>query len=230
MPTLLDQVLEQSSARHSHLCPRQVLGARMALAALDILDLPRPITKQTGLIIVETDGCFADGIEAASGATVGHRTLRVNDLGKIAATFASVGTGRTIRLSPKSDARVRALLYAPGENRRYFAQLQGYQIMPQRELFRIQDVMLDPPLAALLSKPSARMICWNCGEEIINEREVELDGAILCRTCAHGGYYAPMAQAAEGLHARVSGYPRGIWRARVEGHEQLTPATTAEVR
>lgn len=230
MPTLLDQVLEHSSARHSHLCPRQVLGARMALAALEILGLPRPITKQIGLIIVETDGCFADGIEAASGATVGHRTLRVNDLGKIAATFASVGTGRTIRLSPKPDARLRAHLYAAGEARRYFAQLQGYQVMPERELFRVQDVRLDPPLVALLSQPSARVICSSCGEEIINEREIELDGMVLCSTCAHGSYYTPEPQAAEGIHDQIIADPRSIWRARVEGHEQLTPATTAEIR
>lgn len=43
---------------------------------------------------------LADGIEIASGATIGHRTLRVHDLGKIGATFAHVKTARAIRLSP----------------------------------------------------------------------------------------------------------------------------------
>ena len=42
------------------------------------------------LIIVETDGCFVDGIEVSTGVTVGHRSLRVVDLGKIAATFVSL--------------------------------------------------------------------------------------------------------------------------------------------
>ncbi len=191
MSQSLDEILERSSARHSHLCPRQVLGARMALAALELLGIEAPITKQTGLVILETDGCFADGIEAACGATIGHRTLRVNDLGKVAATFVDVRTGHALRLSPAPNVRLRARLYASGEERHYFAQLRGYQVMPAAELFRVQDVVLDPPLEALLSVPNARAVCAACGEEIINEREVALDGLVLCRTCAQGSYYRP---------------------------------------
>jgi formylmethanofuran dehydrogenase subunit E len=161
----------------------------MALAALDRLGIRAPISKQSALVIVETDGCFADGIEAASGARVGHRTLRVNDVGKIAAVFADVCSGRAIRLAPRPDARLRARLYAPHEERHYFAQLAGYQVMPTEELFRVQDVVLNPPLEVLMSKPGVRVTCEECGEEVINEREVTRNGRILCRACAHGGYY-----------------------------------------
>jgi formylmethanofuran dehydrogenase subunit E len=185
----LEQILERSALRHSHLCPRQVLGARMALAALERLGIAAPISKQTGLVIIETDGCFADGIEAASGATVGHRTMRVNDVGKIAAVFADVQSGRAVRLAPRPDARLRARLYAHDEERHYFAQLMGYQRMPADELFRAQEVLLDPPLEVLLSKHGVRVTCEACGEEIINEREVAVNGRVLCRSCAHGAYY-----------------------------------------
>ncbi len=189
----LAELLEQSSRRHSHLCPRQVLGVRMALAGLEWLGIERPVTRETGLIIVETDGCFADGIEVASGATVGHRTLRVNDAGKIAATFASVESGRAIRLSPQVDARDRAGDYADGEQRHYFAQLLGYQRMPAEELFRVEEVELAPTLEAIISRPGVRVTCDRCGEEIINERQVMLGSAILCQTCAYGGYYTVKA-------------------------------------
>ena len=189
MSSLLAKLLEESASRHSHLCPRQVLGVRMGLAALQRLGIERPITKQTALVIVETDGCFADGVEVATGATIGHRTLRVNDLGKIAATFADLRTGCSIRVAPRVDARIRAALYAPLEAKRYYAQLQGYQSMPDQELFRIQDVVLDPPASALLSEPGVRVACEICGEEIVNEREVVIEGSILCRSCAHGAYY-----------------------------------------
>src|SRR5512146_1286630 len=131
----LDEILELSSARHSHLCPRQVLGARMTLVALEILHIDAPITKQTGLVILETDGCFADGVEAACGATVGHRTLRIEDLGKVAATFVNVRSKRAIRLCPRPEARLRARLFASGEDRDYFAQLRVYRTMPADELF-----------------------------------------------------------------------------------------------
>jgi formylmethanofuran dehydrogenase subunit E len=166
-----------------------VLGVRIGLAGLATLGLETPISKQSGLIIVETDGCFADGVEVATGATIGHRTLRVNDFGKIAATFANVKTGKTVRISPGSDVRERAWLYAPDQNKRYFAQMQGYQSMPDEELFRFEEVVLNPSLDELISIPNARAVCERCGEEIINERQVPVDGVLLCRTCANMGYY-----------------------------------------
>lgn len=182
-------LLARSSARHDHLCPRQVLGVRIGLAGLDALGLSAPVCKQTALVILETDGCFADGVEVASGATVGHRTLRVNDLGKIAATFVDVVSGRAVRIAPAPDVRARVLSYAPHEPRHYFAQLAAYQVMPDNELLQFREVVLDPPIEVLLSKPGVRVSCALCGEEIINEREVLVHGDALCQTCAGQGYY-----------------------------------------
>jgi formylmethanofuran dehydrogenase subunit E len=189
MPPCLSNLLKQSSARHSHLCPRQVLGVRLGLAGLAALGLESPISKRALLVIVETDGCFADGIEVATGVTIGHRTLRVNDLGKIAATFANIRTGYTIRISPAFDVRERARVYAPEQDRLYFAQVQGYQLMPEEELFRFEEVVLTPSLGDLLSEPTARVNCEWCGEEIINDRQVLVDGVLLCKSCANQGYY-----------------------------------------
>ncbi len=187
-PNLYD-LLQQSSARHSHLCPRQVLGVRMGLAGLTALGLESPINKQTGLIIIETDGCFADGIKVATGAAIGHRTLRVNDYGKAAAAFVDVKTERAIRLAPLLDIRQRASTYLPDEERHYIAQLEGYQIMPDEEMFQVQEVILNPPLAVLLSKPNMRVNCEYCAEEIMNEREVVINDITLCLACANQGYY-----------------------------------------
>ncbi len=185
----LATLLQQSSARHSHLCPRQVLGVRMGLAGLAALGLAAPLRNREALVIVETDGCFVDGVEVSTGATVGKRTLRVLDLGKIAATFVEVSSGSAIRLTPAPEARQRALAYAPDEKDRYDAQLRGYQVMPETELFSFQPVILRPTVEAILSQPLARAQCEQCGEEIINEREVLVMGRILCRACAGGGYY-----------------------------------------
>lgn len=182
-------LLQESSARHSHLCPRQVLGVRLGLAGLAALELEAPINKQTGLVIIETDGCFADGVKVATGAAIGHRTLRVNDFGKTAATFVNVKTERAIRVAPLLDIRQRASAYLPNEERHYFAQLEGYQIMPDEEMFQYQEVILQPSLKALLSKPNMRANCEYCGEEIMNEREVVMNGSTLCLSCANQGYY-----------------------------------------
>ncbi len=185
IPTLLSLC----SARHSHLCPRQVLGVRMALAAGKALGLDLPCADKNLIVFAETDGCFADGLEVAAGVSVGHRTLRVEDYGKVAATFASVQTGEAIRLAPRLDVRERAAAYAPNEQRHYFAQLRAYQIMPDEALFSLTPVCLIPPIERIVSRAGVRVNCCACGEEIINEREIIQDGLVYCRSCFGQGYY-----------------------------------------
>ena len=187
-PTL-EKALAVASARHNHLCPRQVLGARCAIAASAALELKVPRSDKRLLVIVETDGCFVDGVEAVTGVSVGGRTLRVEDYGKIAATFVDVKTERALRVAPQLDVRTRARDYAPEQTQRYFAMLHGYQRMPDDELLSFEWVTLSTPVAAIISRASARAICNKCGEEIINEREVQEDGRTLCRTCAGNRYY-----------------------------------------
>ena len=38
-------------------------------------------------------------------------------------------------------------------------------------------------------RAGVRVNCDMCGEEILNERQVQQGGLTLCRTCADGGYY-----------------------------------------
>jgi formylmethanofuran dehydrogenase subunit E len=188
----LKEILTFSASRHSHLCPRQVLGARLGLAGAAALGLDVPRKDKRLLVILETDGCFADGIEASTGCTVGHRTLRIEDYGKIAATFVNVQTSQAVRLAPRLDVRQRACEYGDGETRHYFAQLQAYQIMPEAELLTLQPVQLKIPVEKIVSRAGVRVNCQICGEEIINEREITIGGGhVLCQACALGGYYTP---------------------------------------
>jgi formylmethanofuran dehydrogenase subunit E len=190
MPTL-QELLQITAAGHSHLCPRQVLGVRMGMAGAAFLDLDAPRTDKRLLVIVETDGCFVSGIEAATGAAVSHRTLVVQDYGKIAATFVDTKSGQAVRLAPRLEVRQRALDYAPHEPRHYFAQLYGYQVMPDDELFSIQAVVLKTPVTEIVSRAGVRANCDLCGEEIINERQVVTSYGVFCRACAGDAYYEP---------------------------------------
>jgi formylmethanofuran dehydrogenase subunit E len=185
----IQQLLDKSASKHSHLCPRQVLGVRLGLAGMTALGFDSPPDKKQLLVITETDGCFVDGLSAATNCTVGHRTLRVEDYGKVAAVFVDVKTGRAIRIAPALDIRERADAFISGESDHYAAQLQVYQTMPDKEMFTCVDVQLVSSLEAILSRPGMRVNCGICGEEIMNEREVHRNNAILCRACAHGGYY-----------------------------------------
>lgn len=186
--SLID-LLSESASRHKHLCPRQVLGARMGLLAAHELQIDLPQDDKRLLIIVETDGCFVDGLSAATGCSIGHRTLRLIDHGKIAATFLDTVTNQAVRIVPKRSAREAAKHYAPFARSRWHAQLEAYQIMPPDELFDIQRVELTLSLEKLLSKPGKQAICDRCGEEIINEREVIQDGQTVCRACAGESYW-----------------------------------------
>ena len=189
MDQLLSALLEQSSARHDHLCPRQILGVRVGLAGAAALGIEVPIDDKSLLVILETDGCFADGVEVATGCTIGHRTLRVEDFGKTAATFVNVATGEALRVAPAANVRQLAYEYVPDEPRHYFAQLSAYQIMPAEELLLTQSVELIRPVAAIVSRAGVRVNCAACGEEIINEREVLSGDQTLCKPCAGDGYY-----------------------------------------
>jgi len=195
----LQSLLERSAARHSHLCPRQVLGVRMGLYAGRLLGISLPQDKKRLLTIVETDGCFADGIDVATGCTVGHRTLRVEDYGKTAAVFIDTLSRRSMRLSPSPDVRHQAYRYALDCKRRYFAQLEGYQRMPDESLFELQEIELALSIEAIVSRAGVRVNCDVCGEEIINEREIYRDGLVLCRGCAGPSYYRPALRARRAL-------------------------------
>lgn len=120
---------------------------------------------------------------------MGHRTLRLEDVGRIAATFVDVKTEHAVRIAPQLDIRHRATRYAPEERRRYFAMLSGYQRMPLDELISRERVKLKTPIAEIVSRPIYRVECEHCGEEIVNEREVRSNGRLLCKVCAGQGYY-----------------------------------------
>jgi formylmethanofuran dehydrogenase subunit E len=174
---------------HDRLCPRQVLGVRMGLALTRGLRVSNLEGGKRLLVIPETDGCFVDGVQAATGCSVGHRTLRLADYGRVAVTGIDGETGEALRVSPRPGVRERAADYAPGEHRRYYQQMDAYQAMPEHELLRLERVALTFDLAALLGRRGVRVDCARCGEEVLNGREVTVDGHTLCPACAGTAYY-----------------------------------------
>lgn len=188
-PGKLADLLEASAALHHHLCPRQVLGVRLGLCGGALLELAVPQRDKRLLVIAETDGCAADGIAVATGCWVGRRTLRIEDLGKVAATFVDCVTGRAVRVVPRGDVRGRAKEFAPDAHGRWQEQLFGYQRMPEDQLLTWSTVRLVTPVDVIVSQPGRRAVCTVCHEEVMNDRQVVMDGAVLCRTCAGQHYY-----------------------------------------
>jgi len=200
----LDLILLESASRHKHLCPRQVLGARMGLYAAEILALDLPRADKRLLIIAETDGCAVDGLIAATGCHVGGSTIRIVDFGKVAATFTDTYTGTSVRISPSHQSRELALEYAYHARNRWEAMQLGYQVIAAEDLFNVQPVYLKVPLAEIISKPNLKTECELCGEEIINGREVLRNDMILCRSCAGKSYYESKVASPSPIPERVN--------------------------
>lgn len=193
---LLAVYMDESAARHHHLCPRQILGIRLGLFGLLKLGLVNAgyerrfeNKRKILLTVVETDGCGADGVAVATGCYVGRRTLRVVDFGKMAATLVNARTGIAVRVAPRPDIRSLARAYAPMARSRWHAYLEAYQIIPDDLLMSAKRVSLTQSIEEILSKPNARIECDLCGEEVLNEREIKRGGLLLCRSCAGAAYY-----------------------------------------
>jgi formylmethanofuran dehydrogenase subunit E len=160
----------------------------MGMYAAGIMGLALPQRDKRLLTIVETDGCFADGVAVSTGCWLGHRTLRCVDHGKVAATFVDTHTGNAVRVRPSDESRNRASLYAPTADDRWHAYLNGYQVMPAHELLVAECVRLASPVETLVSTPNYKVVCDICNEEIFNEREIVIAGRILCRGCTDQSY------------------------------------------
>jgi len=184
----LTELLARSAARHHKLCPRQVLGARMGMLAGKVLNLDLPQKEKRLFTFVESDGCGMGGIAVASGCFPERRTMRVLDYGKLAATFVDTQTGAAIRIHPHPEGRARARAHFP-EYTRWQSHLEGYQVLPDDDLFIVEPVQLSVSVEEIISRPHLKVICTRCGEEISNAREVIRESESVCRVCAGDGYY-----------------------------------------
>jgi formylmethanofuran dehydrogenase subunit E len=184
-----DELLQEAVAFHGHLCPGQVLGARMAMAGCGALGIEDPKGMHKKLVIfVEIDRCATDAIQAVTGCSLGKRTLKHLDYGKMAATFVNVTTGKAVRVVARDDARERAGLYALGVEDPRKAQIAAYETMREAELLRLEPVVIKP---GWLDRQRVRVACQICGEGVNYGREVLSDGCTLCRSCFAGGCDAP---------------------------------------
>lgn len=197
----LDELLQDAVAFHGHLCPGQVLGVRMAMAGCRALGIEEPRSMGKNLVVfVEIDRCATDAIQAVTGCSLGKRTLKHLDYGKMAATFVNVLTGEAVRVAARDDARERASAYAADMTDARKAQIAAYGMMPEPELLRLTPVVIQP---GWLDRQRVRVACQLCGEGVNYGLEIRSNGLTLCRSCVGGGYYLPRADAAQPAPAEI---------------------------
>ena len=206
----LDDFLADAAAMHRGcVCPGQMLGVRMAMLGCQLLGIDEPTQGKRLIVYVEIDRCMADAIAAVTGCRLGKRTLKHVDYGKCACTFVDTATGRAVRISAREDARSNVWRYAPFGLDKNTAQRDAYKIMPDDQLFIVQEVLVDIPDHDRPGRPVSRMKCAICGEGINDRREVQQNGQVLCRACAQGGYYQELRQSIHSQSRKTTKHLKG---------------------
>ncbi|MDW7776865.1 MAG: FmdE family protein [Methanosarcinales archaeon] len=192
-----DEMLELGFKFHGHRCPGMPLGLRVAWAAMEKLGVSRAEDGEVVALIETGDahcaGCFGDGVQVASGCTLGKGNIKKTYYGKIAVTL----------ISRKNNRAVRA--YAlPG----FFAQMEQSPSMQQRNsdvpASRISTDISQPSIDMVMSMPDSAFIgvsdvfdyemespvvqfkrvrCNKCGDMVIEKYAHVMDDEIVCQPC-----------------------------------------------
>ncbi len=118
--------LKAASQLHGHECPEVVLGLRAGAAAMNWLGVERSVGGELLALLRVPRGrpCFADGVQAITGCTLGKGNVRVVEGGPLGLTLIDQSTRRALRVAPKvafppsqprgeAEALLRRLLTAP---------------------------------------------------------------------------------------------------------------------
>ena len=188
-----DEYLRDAEQAHGHICAGQVLGVRLALLGLRILEIDDPVGKDRKRLVtfVEIDRCATDAIGVVTGCRLGKRALKFRDWGKMAATFVDIANGKAIRIAAKESSKALARQLHPEIENKNQQQMLAYRELSDEDLFTTQWVQVDLPAEEFPGYKGERMACEACGEGINFRREVRRDGKILCRACAGESYYRP---------------------------------------
>jgi formylmethanofuran dehydrogenase subunit E len=180
--------LVKTAEIHGHYCPGSALGVMASLYGLGLLGDERVNSDgvmENLLAIVEVNACFADGIQAVSGCTLGNNSLIYRDLGKHAVTFAIRGKEEGVRVRvlpefrkyigesvpefyPLMEKVIMKREGSPVEEKQFrergreaaFAMIQ----IPFKNLFAAEKVVPDIPEYAPITDSA---VCSVCGEMVM---------------------------------------------------------------
>ena len=203
--------LVKAAEIHSHFCPGIALGVMASVYGLWRLGVESMYfdgVTENLMAIVEANACFADGVQAVSGCTLGNNALVYRDLGRLAVTFTRRGkeTGIRVRVGPDFVSLVNHA--APGfyplmekviKNReggpediaayKEQAAMAAFALVrePFEKLLMAEPVKPELPREAPI-KPS--VVCPRCGETIMGTKVIqEGPDKGLCFTCGRHSYF-----------------------------------------
>ena len=178
-------LVEKARKFHGGICPGIVMGTRMTIAAMKELGLDPKERSHDLIVYIEIDRCMTDAVQAITGCSLGHRSLKYVDYGKFAATFINMKTGKAVRVSSIEDRS------KDPANQSMEDAVKKLATMPEEELLKLEDVKLKVPENDIPGLPQHKAVCSKCGERIMDGRDVLEDGKVVCKACADRPYYQP---------------------------------------
>jgi formylmethanofuran dehydrogenase subunit E len=197
-----DEILEASFLIHGHVCGGMPLGFRAGVAALKALSSERE-ADMAHLAFVETGtghaaGCFADGVQMATGCTFGKGLLERTQYGKWAVNLVDPATRQAVRVSVKPEV-MKAALQSPFVKLRHQGVpptevpldvsrplVQGLMAKTDGDLFTMSGTF-EYPLGPAAPACFDTVICTGCGE-LVAENKVRMKGSRpVCLPCSGYG-------------------------------------------
>lgn len=140
MDAQLKNIMKKAAEFHGHLGPFLVIGVRMGLLAKRTLNSDGfsdlSVTVNTGS--KPPLSCVADGIQVATGCTLGKGNIAVRNLNEVSSIFAT--KRRTIQVKIRRDAiQSLALELLHGDPRKMERTAIEISLMPDTKLFSIEE-------------------------------------------------------------------------------------------
>jgi formylmethanofuran dehydrogenase subunit E len=199
---MLDQDLLAFGMRfHGHKCPAMPMGLRTGLAAMQALGVERaPDSQLVALIEIDEEHCatcWADGVQAVTGCTLGKGNIRKLNYGKWGLTLIDKKTARAVRVVPKAAAMQKS---------------KESQFMAMRKsgipASQIPAEVADPLVEMVSNAPDEQLldvspvfeyewkdgphtfesqVCPLCGEMVVERNMRVKDGQAVCLPCSGYG-------------------------------------------
>ena len=202
----LSGLLKKAGELHGHHCNYLAYGIIAGLYGIKKLGITNTGMEEI-IAIVETNNCFADGVQMVTGCSFGNNALIYRDYGKTSVTI-SKRDGQAIRLvlNPEfEDSREKEYPEAyemfnklvarrergnPEDYARLmisFAEISAKELnVPAEKMFWIKQEKIEIPSFAPIFES---VKCAKCGENVMISKAIKRDGEYYCIPCLNEEFF-----------------------------------------
>lgn len=199
---MLDKdLLEFGQKFHGHKCPAMPMGLRAALTAMEKLGVKHAADGQLQAFVELDEAhcatCFADGVQVATGCTLGKGNITKLHYGKWGLTLVDKKAKRAVRVVPKAEAMKKS-------KESEFMKLRASGVpasqVPPEVADPLVQMVADAPDEALFNvgEPFSydwkepehtfeSIVCESCGEMVVTRNARLKDGKLVCIPCSGYG-------------------------------------------